>query len=215
MEIQILQTIGTFPVVLSVIVSYVTLVRWTRDSKDGVKQSLKRQFWVNHSKDLRYGVGKAPEIIHGDRELIIRGIEVADYGWWFEPAIQRQYPDQTRSDKLKTRVRLGFKRIRYGLYRNLVPMAGLNIDLTILVETKSCRIYQSEQVEKTDSGISYSGKRIIEEFPEITSLTHDLRNESLYRIGIDFTSWYEAGDTVRDLASSNYVKSLDFDAPLG
>lgn len=200
--------------VFTIVVGWVTVVRWTRDSKEETMRELRRQFWINHSVDLRYGVGTGPERSFGEKKLVIRGLEIYDYGWWFSPH-DGQYREVDRLREIKLRSTLTLKKIAYGLYRNLRLGAPLRMNCSLLIEPEKCQIsIFSELVMEDGRVIGGRGDQITDTLPEIRSFSEISQNEkTLYKIGLNTYDYYEADEIVRMLTQSNHIKDPDLNLP--
>lgn len=208
---DIIPNIQQFATLASVTVAWVTVVRWTRDSKEEVKRALKRQFWIEHSVDLRYGVGTGPEVTHGDKKLEIKGLEIYDFGWWHDPINpeSRPYNSEDKLREFETRLKLLLGRIGYGLYRNFRPGADLKMNCSLLIEPKNCQISNWESIESGEWGTKYSGKQLTQEIPEIRTFSRDIQRQGLCKIGLSTYLWYDADGVIRQLASSDFIKEAD------
>lgn len=208
-----LPALNQFAAIATVIVGWVTIVRWTRDSNQGEMWNLQRQFWINHSVDLRYGVGTGPKRVHSDKKLIIRGLETYDYGWWFSPHERRG--EVSRARDIRLRLEMVLKRIGYGFYRNFRPGASLWMECSLLIEGDNCQISIKEDLIESEEGvIGGRGRSITETVPEIQSFTEIPHyEENLYKVGFDEYRWGEVADAVVKLTQSDHIKDPDLRLP--
>lgn len=193
----------------TIVIGWFTIVRWTRDSRDFFKNELRRQFWIEHSVDLPYAVGEMASPETTDKLLVIKGLEIAEFGWWFrigdpgDPYILAEPNEAYRM--FRSRMSFLGKKIRYYIYRNLVPFASLRMECMLLIEAQNCQFSMMENTEYDENGRPSfsSGAIITDEIDYLTSYAPLWDN--LYKLTFDTYDYNEADEALQQLRVSPFI----------
>lgn len=212
MEESLFSSLSAPAAVFTIVVGWLTLVRWTRDSRDFYKNELRQQFWIEHSVDLQYAIGETASPDTTDKLLIIRGLEIGEYGWWFrigksgDPYILAE-PDEAYR-MFRNRMSFLAKKVQYYIYRNLVPFASLRMECMLLIEAQNCRISMMKNTEYDENGrLEFSsGPMITDEIDYLTGCSPLW--DGLYKLTIDTYDYNEADETLQQLRVSTFVDDI-------
>lgn len=205
-------SLNQFALLVTFVFAWWRLVRFTRISRDRAIQALENEFWINHSLDLEIDAGQTEhERDYGDMKLIIRGLEVREHGWWVDRDLYRGTEYEGWRHRLGAYWRISkryLSKVKYYVWRNMRPFAGLDLECTFLIETENCRIASMEETED-EFGRKLHGQAVNEAIPEIDSVwtvEQNIFEPNLYRVTLSIHDPYDSVEVFSRLACSTYIK---------
>jgi len=204
-------SLNQFALVVTLGFAWWRLVRFTRESKQQAVKQMEDQFWIHHSLDLEISAGQTEhERMCDEKQLVIRGLEIREHGWWIRWDTFGRDGFTSRKHKLKAFYRHSKAHARkawYYIWRNIRPFAGLDLECTYLVEAQNCRIGTMENEEEIEGlGRKMSGRMITEVVDEVQTVRQVRSNPLIYRITLSTYDDYRAVEVFNEIASSTFIR---------